>query len=317
MTGLCIELIGSDRALEDLTTDWAGLWGRCPAATPFQSPEWLLAWWKAFHPGRLAAAALRWNGRLAGLAPLYVDGRTARPLGISVSDYLDVLLEPGLPADVLPRMLEHSAGAGWDICEWPDLPARSPLLDGRATQCQVCPVAALPAHPTPALARNLRRYRERLERDGEMAFETMRSAGALGDLLRLHRARWTSLGGAGMLDSPAVVALHAAAAAGFSARGWLRFYVLRRRAAAIAVLYAFACRRRLYLYLSGFDPAFARYSPSALLLHYALGQAAAENLAEADFLRGNESYKYQWGARNRITYTVRIERLARGLLRTV
>jgi CelD/BcsL family acetyltransferase involved in cellulose biosynthesis len=309
-----IELIDSDAALEALAPEWAALWDRCPAATPFQSPEWLLAWWKAFHPGRLAAAALRRGGRLAGLAPLYIDGRTARPIGISVSDYLDVLLEPGLPAEALPRMLECSAGAGWDLCEWPDLPEVSPLVDARAAASQVCPVAPLPARPAPGLLHNLRRYRERLEQTGEIVFETARDTAGLDDLFRLHRARWASRGAAGVLGSGAIRALHSTAAAGFSARGWLRFYTLRCRAGAIAVFYAFACRGRLYLYLGGFDPAFARYSPSAMLLNYALEQAAAEKMAEADFLRGKESYKYQWGARNRITYTVRIDSLAGGFL---
>jgi len=305
------DLIGSDAALETLRPEWSELWDRCPGATPFQSPEWLLAWWHAFHPGRLAVAALRREGRLAGLAPLYLDGRAARPVGISVSDYLDVLIEPGPSGEGLRQMLECSAGAGWDICEWPDLPASSPFLEqAPAAATQVCPVAALPARLRPGLRRNLRRYRERLERSGETVFETARTPAPLEDLFRLHGARWHARGGPGVLDSVAVRALHKEAAAGFAARGWLRFYALRHCGAAIAIIYAFACRERLYLYLGGFDPAFAKYGPSTLLTGYALEDAAREGLAEADFLRGPERYKYEWGARDRSTYTARMSMVA-------
>jgi CelD/BcsL family acetyltransferase involved in cellulose biosynthesis len=312
------DLLESASALETLRPEWSALWDRCPAATPFQSPEWLLAWWHAFHPGRLAVAVLRREGRLAGLAPLYVDGRTARPAGVSVSDYLDVLIEPGLAGEAVRHMLECSARAGWDICEWPDLPASSPLLDqASAAATQVCPVAALPAHYGPGLRRNLRRYRERLEQSGQTVFETVPTTACLEDCFRLHRARWHARGGPGVLDSVAVREFHQEAAAGFAARGWLRFYALRHCGAAIAIIYAFACRGRLYLYLGGFDPAFAKYGPSVLLTGYALEEAAREGLTEVDFLRGSERYKYEWGARDRTTYTVRMAMVAGELHFTV
>lgn len=313
-----IEIIESTEAFDALRAAWAGLWDRCPAATPFQSPEWLLAWWHAFHPGRLAAVALREGGRLAGLAPLYIDGPTARPVGASVSDYLDVLIEPELRAEGVARMFER---AEWQSCEWPDLPPSSPLLaapapaglDIRTEPAQVCPVAALPPSIGPGLRRNLRRYRERLERSGETVFETARDAAGLDDLFRLHGARWAARGGPGVLDSDAVRAFHAEAARGFAARGWLRFYRLRRRGAPIAVIYAFACRGRLYLYLGGFDPAWAKFGPLVLLMGYAFDEALREGLSEADFLRGSEPYKYEWGARDRVTYLARIGRSGRPL----
>ena len=29
----------------ELAAEWASLWKRCPAATPFQHPAWLVPWW--------------------------------------------------------------------------------------------------------------------------------------------------------------------------------------------------------------------------------------------------------------------------------
>ena len=54
---------------------------------------------------------------------------------------------------------------------------------------------------------------------------------------------------------------------------------------------------RTIFYLSGFDPAFARYSPGKLVVAHAIEQAITRDAARAfDFLRGAEAYKYAWGA---------------------
>jgi hypothetical protein len=39
-----VEEITTMDALERLRWEWSELWTRSPAATPFQSPEWLLPW---------------------------------------------------------------------------------------------------------------------------------------------------------------------------------------------------------------------------------------------------------------------------------
>jgi len=83
--------------LQHLSTAWRSLWRRAPAATVFQSPDWLIAWWRHFAPGQLLCIAL-WQGEeLVACAPLYREAEDARllPLGISLSDYLDVLIADG------------------------------------------------------------------------------------------------------------------------------------------------------------------------------------------------------------------------------
>ncbi len=67
-------MLASDAALRGLRPEWEALWRRAAAAaTPFQSPAWLLPWWGAFGTGRPRAAALRGGDwRLLGLLPLYL-----------------------------------------------------------------------------------------------------------------------------------------------------------------------------------------------------------------------------------------------------
>jgi CelD/BcsL family acetyltransferase involved in cellulose biosynthesis len=91
-------IIRDSAELEALTPRWWDLWRRCLAATPFQSPAWLLPWWRTFAPGDLVAMAVERGEALVGLAPFYREdstyGRRLLPLGISVSDYHDILLDP-------------------------------------------------------------------------------------------------------------------------------------------------------------------------------------------------------------------------------
>jgi CelD/BcsL family acetyltransferase involved in cellulose biosynthesis len=51
--------------------------------------------------------------------------------------------------------------------------------------------------------------------------------------------------------------------------------------------------------MGGFDPAFASASPGTLTVSRAIASAQRDQLAEFDFLRGGEAYKYRFGAINR------------------
>src|SRR4051794_34641095 len=93
-----IEEIASWHGLEALRGDWSNLCDRSPRATPFQRPEWLIPWGRAFPPGEPWVLAVRKAGRLAALAPLLVypnEGRkTVAFCGGGVSDYCDVVTGP-------------------------------------------------------------------------------------------------------------------------------------------------------------------------------------------------------------------------------
>jgi len=126
VTSLIAQTIDEGAALAALVPEWWDLWHRAASATPFQSPAWLIAWWRHFHPGELFCVAVRDGRRLVALAPLYIEdgafGRRLLPVGISMSDYLDVLLDPAVGREAgaaLVRHLETHAQAwdGWDLEE--------------------------------------------------------------------------------------------------------------------------------------------------------------------------------------------------------
>ena len=53
---------------ERLLPEWRDLWSRCPHATTFQHPEWLLAWMQSFEPSHPLLIEVRCNDRIVGLA---------------------------------------------------------------------------------------------------------------------------------------------------------------------------------------------------------------------------------------------------------
>ena len=321
MGALSTTIVTTEAALTGLAEAWWGLWRRCPVATPFQSPAWLIPWWRAFRPGALRTAAVHEGDALVALAPLYREegalGRRLLPLGVSVSDYLDVLVDPACPA-AGPALVRAMADADrWDTLGLEELAPGAAALalaapagvrDAVEPQSP-CPVLTLPAgagrlgEVVPASTlRNLRTARRRAERRRGFAIEAVGS-GAMGafldDLFRLHRARWAARGEAGVLDDPRVRAFHQEAAPALAAAGLARCLAMRMEEQVVGAYYGFADGARAYYYLGGFDPAFGFESPGTLLLGQAVEAAAADRLAEFHFLRGQEAYKYQWGAVDR------------------
>jgi CelD/BcsL family acetyltransferase involved in cellulose biosynthesis len=319
---LHVEEIVEPAALEALAGEWGELFAGCPDASPFQSPQWLLAWRRAFLAEGLWALAVRRAGRLVGLAPLYVwrdpdGGRQLTLLGNGVSDRLDLLARPEDMNAVAQAVFERiAASPSWDRCDFRDLPADSPLArlplqatDDLLEDEQPCPAVELPAQAeavwelAPRKRRDdLRRCARRASESGELAFETAgpsRRAEFLAELAALHEARWRARGEPGVLADPAVLRFQDEATAALDRAGWLRLHRLRLGGRTVAVQYALQRGRTAYSYLTTFDAGFARLSPGMLLTAFTLEQAVREGARRFDFLRGREAYKYQWGASDR------------------
>lgn len=317
----------SIEVLESLYSEWTALFDRCPSGTIFQTPEWLLAWWRHFGTGRLATLVLRRREQLTGIAPLFVPhpGSPVTLLGAGLSDQLDVLVEQSSAPAAARLILEYfsTGNTAYPACDLVDLSADSRLLKVRLnkrterTISEVCPVIALPdalqawkQRLSTKLCKNLRRDRAKLAQSGTVAFETADGANLaeyLEALFRLHHARWFARdASSGALATDQLQSFHTEVAHALLRRGWLRFHGLRFNRELSAVLYCFHVHGRTSYYLGGFDPALARFSPGTLLTEYAIEHAIREGAREFDFLRGSETYKYQWGAVDRPVYRIRI-----------
>lgn len=317
-------IVTSADALARLEPAWKALWRRTQQATPFQSPAWLLAWWQTFHPGELATATVHLGDRLVAVAPFYIERRERHarllPIGISLSDYTDILVEPDLAAPALSAVARSlAADVAWDEWELPEAPPEAAALllaaptggTRHETRSSPCPVIALADEAGPrdplasvpaAMRRKLRMAHHRLARQG--AWRLLRTKDRsttwwTGALCRLHAARWRSRGESGVLADTAASSFLARALPALAGAGLARLHAVEIGGEVAGVYYGFGDGRRAYAYLGGFHPQFAYYSPGTVLIGAALTEAADEGAGEFHFLRGAEAYKYAWGAIDR------------------
>src|SRR5919205_782849 len=91
-----IEPITEFAALEQLTKEWWALFASARSPTPFQSPAWLLAWYRNLCGGELRVLSVRDGTTLTALAPFTISTkegeRVLRPLGAGVTDICDLLV---------------------------------------------------------------------------------------------------------------------------------------------------------------------------------------------------------------------------------
>lgn len=310
------EFIGSFLRLEELEEDWRELWSSLADAIPFQSPDWLLPWWKHYGEGQLFSLAFWEGARLVGLAPLYIFRSPGEPtrklflLGTGNSDYMDVIFDPAWRTPCWNALLAEIGNRSelWDVCSFQRLRPGSPLMmDDIADRndCELTPQVPCVGIDLnhlghgEVLLRRSQTYARKLQRLHPYRFEKAR-ADTLPEfseaLERLHQERWREEHCQGALSVPRDRSFHREVARRFLKANGLMFYGMRMSGRLVAVIYGFRVCNRVYSYLSGFDLQFARKSLGVISIGYAIERAIQSGCDGFDFLQGQESYKYTWGA---------------------
>lgn len=321
--------------------DHAEAWNRLADDLPFRTWEWLAGWWRHYAtPGGLNLLAVFDHGMLAGLAPWYRTrcphrGRVLQWMGDGevCSEYVTVLCLPGMEQPVgeaLARRLAESRGAeAWDLLE---LSAVDPAdlvvktLAGRLAgagcrlhrrsgpTCWRVPLPATWEDYLRMLSRNRRKALRQMQRkylDSGRAV-LCRATGAAGlakaraILADLHEQRRAMLGQTGCFSSPRYAAFHAEVMESLLARSQLGLYWLELDGQPAAAEYHLLGRRVVYCYQGGMAPGRAEVSPGQIATLLALKDAIRRGYRTFDFLRGDEPYKRQWGARPQRTMELRI-----------
>jgi len=301
-----LRVITTPEEFAGLAPQWMDLWRNSPNATPFQSPMWLLPWWRHFGSNDLHVIEARDEGKLVGLAPLYILRDDSESLGLfigtGISDYLDVIGDA-------PFLQHIDASPTWDFQQ---LRASSPILnaatpDGWSDNVEdqdPCVVLSLEGFALSTHAqKKLRYYRRSLERRGRVAVESANRENLnrlLKSLFDLHSARWQRRWMPGMLADDVIQAFHREVAAAMLDASALRMYSMSLDDRPIAVFYGFADASTVYYYLSGYDTDLEKLSPGTLIVAHAIESAIRGGATTFDFLRGAEDYKYTWGAKDRM-----------------
>jgi CelD/BcsL family acetyltransferase involved in cellulose biosynthesis len=323
-----VRVLRSADEFRHVASDWKQLFLRCPDATPFQHPAWLLCWIDAFAPRDLVGIEVRECGRLVGFAPLLIYPRDEQRIlafaGGGVSDYLGLLAEPGRESQVIDDVLCAVDNVSrWDVLDLTDISGRSAIprheaLMQHSQQHDVCFVLSLPEthdelmHTFSKRQRaNLRNARSRTVSEGGAKVERAQADTLqefLDDLFRLHARRWNEAGETGVLSDERVQEFHRAVAPALLPAGILRLCRMRVNDRSIAAIYALFHRDTVFCYLQGYDPEFAHLSPGNQLMFAVIEDAVRLGMRRFDFLRGAEAYKLHWRPQGEPTHRIQVPR---------
>ena len=145
---------------------------------------------------------------------------------------------------------------------------------------------------------NLRNRFKRLKATGPVEMEAITSAEGLAegveDGLRLEAAAWKGEAETAISCDRATSRFYSTLAGRAADHGWLGLHFLRAGSTRIAFDYSLSYKNRIHLLKLGYDPAYARFSPSNLLLCLVLQNAFEQGVAEYEFLGADADWKLSW-----------------------
>jgi CelD/BcsL family acetyltransferase involved in cellulose biosynthesis len=246
--------------------------------------------------------------------------------GIDITDYLDVIASSedleAIWAAVLDYLLEIRDQ--WDALDFHSIPQFSPSLDilqrlgeERGLRFEVfpedvCPVLELPSDWNTYLMNLRKKERHELRRkvrklegrdDVRWYLVPPKDRQQLEEKMRVFLALHKQSGAdkAKFMDSH-MEQYFMDMARNLADTGLLDLAILEVDGEPASAYMSFRYNDRLYLYNSGYSPRFASYSAGVALLAYRIHKAILQGIRYFDFLRGDEPYKYAFGAKDTYVY---------------
>ncbi|RKE22286.1 GNAT family N-acetyltransferase [Streptomyces sp. TLI_171] len=305
----------------ELVHDWRELIADDPDGSWFGGPDWVLAWWRTLGAAQPAELAV-WrgpDGRAEAVLPLVAARLRAHhrvPLDVPVLTLLGS--GPGAADHCGPALRPHRRA---EVAAWLARRARHhtlwlPNLDrahadllpaaARPVTRSACPRADLTDGPDRLGSRDFRAANRRAHRRlaaAGISFHWLPPGTAgpalLDELLRLHRLRREAAADGVSSFGADRLPLHRRLLETAVPGCGPAFQVARRHDEPVGVLYGFRWADRFAYYQIGWDPRWAADSLGTALIDAALRSCAAEGVRTFDFLRGDEPYKYRFGAVDR------------------
>ncbi|HEX6259479.1 MAG TPA: GNAT family N-acetyltransferase [Woeseiaceae bacterium] len=317
----------------DLEPKLEALLSRNSERLPFLHPAWLRTWLSEFGGNYEPVLLTCSDGELAGVAPLMrSDGCLSFIGDAAICDFMDVLVDPDKADSAYADLWRQLCAEEWNEIELWGLMASSPTRErvkrfaaesGIAVseeQEAVAPRIDLPGSWEEYLAslgkkdrHELRRKIRRLFDSGaEVTFEVLSEqpeiVAAMDEFMELHRG---SRADKTEFMTQEMETFFRRMASAMAAEGLVRLFMLRVNGKPAATVLCFDAGDYLYMYNSGYDPEFSSLSVGLVSKALCLQWAIENGRSALDFLRGNEPYKYDLGARDQPIYTLRLSRQAR------
>ena len=322
------ELSVHDEQFDRVSGEWAGLIAQTPDPLPFVTPTWQRVWLDHFQAGRrLRLLTARDGERLIGVAPFISDDGRAEFVGhYSICDYMDAVVTPGFERSFFASILGELADEGVTTIDLRGLRASSPTLEAvieaapaggfAATREEeaLSPGVHLPGTWDEYLNRLSKKDRHELRRKlrrldsagGDVTLRVVTDAAEAATELDtlFHLMRISSHHKEEFLDRPGMETFFREMTSTMAAEGMLRFYFLTFDGEAVASVLNFDLGGQLYMYNSGYDPAYSHYAVGLMSKTLLIKDAIENGRQCVDFLRGDENYKYDLGGKDQQVYRV-------------
>ncbi len=302
---------------------------------PFLRHEYITAWWQGLGGGEWShgelyvVTARREQGELIGIAPLFLtDNRDGEPalmlLGsIEISDYLDVIARPeDLPA-FLEALLEHLAseqaptfqpaglvqpiGKQSHTCQPCKLQLKSSAGSIHSSRCSIAPISLSRVIGRSTSAVLIKSSAMRSDARCAVPMSIICPYAGISCKMEPHLEQEMD----SFLDlmacdpdkakflTPAMrTQMHSIVQAAYKA-GWLQLAFIEVNGEKAAGYLNFDYMNHIWVYNSGLDFRFSELSLGWVLLGYLLEWANEHQRQYFDFMRGDEQYKYRFGAIDR------------------
>jgi len=323
-----IDIITTNDEFENIKEEWDDLLVRS-GGNIFQTWEWQWTWWKHYSKGKRLFILIGREGGVVGIAPFYLSKshfglpvKVLSFLGTGPSDYGGIIVLPKRKEEFIKRALSYisSFSNAWDIIDMQQLPENSSCTrfpeglfkeDGfrylKLFQDSL-PALLLPSTWDEFTSRLSKKFRYNLgyysrsirkahEVDIYSLSEGIKDISCeMNIFFDLHQKRWRAKKLPGLFWSKRYRDFHLDVADRFCKKGWLALYFLKLDGEVAASLYGFKYNNCFYYYLGGFNPQWNHLSVGTILTGEVIHDSISEKLSYFDFLRGDEDYKFKWGA---------------------
>lgn len=316
---------------------WNTLLKESVSDSPFLRYEYQTAWWKhrgggEWQNAQLILISASEGDRLIGIAPLFIaeyDGQRALLLNgsIEISDYLDVIVRREDHAGFISGLFDFLAAQladNWHGLDWYNLPDSSPTL---AVLKEESAKRKWTHHeemyrPTPRIPLNrtfdeylgtiekkqrheIRRKVRRVEESGRARWFISEMQDPEAEIEAFLKLMEDDQNKAKFLTEPMRAQMKDAIWAAHQG-GWLWLAFLEVDGERAAAALNFDYNNKLWGYNAGVNRAYMDLSPGWVLLGYILKWCCDNQRSEFDFMRGDEEYKYRFGAINQYVMRVKV-----------
>lgn len=317
---LTLNKITQSDQLVALTPQWHDLIKRAYSDQIFLTPEFLISWWQAYGHGELISFAFFDQQQLIGFIPTFIcsDDQTLKLIGCKdVSDYLDFLVDQRYSDQVFKQLAKELNKTSINSIELCSLPQDSLTLtafqqqmvangwQAQLNQQDVCPIIKLPTSWEAYLQSLDRKQRHEIKRkwkklnnEQKLEFEILTSKNeveqSIDEFISLHQKSsvdkerfWNNEHRQFFTDLSVALAR----------TNNLKLFYAKVNGERVATMLIFDYNNNYYLYNSGFNPdQYASYGVGNILTSFTIQDAIENGKKIYDFLRGDEKYKYRFGA---------------------